>query len=244
MELDSRVARTSQRCAAPFLCLGAGSPVVGLFLLARKKVRARGTPGSRWTHGPRCLTAPRRPGHVPGKWAFRPGAAGISPAAPQVRRSSGVPRAVFEACSVRPPVDRRFQDFSRVCALDEALPTAIGLTGPARVWRPSRNGRHVLSGAQPARRDLTTWAAATDGACRPLRPPHRPCRASPAGLRKLRRRISAAALPAVPAFKRPRARPRWDRAFFPYIPIGILSRCFRRGALRSRSCSSINGYGV
>jgi hypothetical protein len=135
-----------------------------------------------------------------------------SPAAPQVRRSSGVPRAVFEACSVRPPVDRRFQDFSRFRALDEALPTAIGLTGPAHVWRTDRNGRHVLSGAQPARRDLTTWAAATDGACHPPRPPHRPCRASPAGLRRSRWRISATASTAVPAFKRPRARPRWDRA--------------------------------
>jgi hypothetical protein len=147
-----------------------------------------------------------------------------SPPAPQVRRSSGVPRAVFEACSVKPPVDRRFQDFSHFRALDEALPTAIGLTGPARVWRTSRNGRHVLSGAQPARRDPTGWAAATDGTCHPPRPPHQPRRASPVWPRSAMAHLHHRSA-TVPASERPRARALgWDRARCTYIPIGILSR--------------------
>ena len=198
-----------------FVAVGAGSPVVLLFL--RSPLRENeGARNAGVALDPRALVprGAKAARSRTGQLGLSARCCRSSPAAPQVRRSSGVPRAVFEACSVRPPVDRRFQDFSRSCALNEALPTAIGLTGPARVWRTSRNGRHVLSGAQPARRDLTTWAAATDGACHPLRPPHRPCRASPAGLRRSRWRISATAPAAVPAFERPRARPPWDRAPF------------------------------
>jgi len=49
------------------------------------------------THGPRHLATSRRNGDL-GR-GRRPAVLG-----PQVRRTFGVPRAVFEACSARPPV--------------------------------------------------------------------------------------------------------------------------------------------
>ena len=91
-------------------------------------MRARGTPGSRWTHGPQSLAASRRPGRVPGEWAFRP----VLPAYRRQRRKSavtfGVPRAVFEACSVWPPVDRLFRRRPLFPFLGvQRLSTAVGI---------------------------------------------------------------------------------------------------------------------
>jgi hypothetical protein len=63
----------------------------------RTSPRARGTPGVRRTHGLRCVATPKRNGSL---------GRGRRPVLvePQVRLLSDVPRAVFEACSARPPV--------------------------------------------------------------------------------------------------------------------------------------------
>ncbi len=69
---------------------------------SRKSPRARGTPGVRRTHGLRYLATPKRNGDL---------GRGRRPVLiePQVRLRSSVPRAVFEACSARPPVGVTFQ---------------------------------------------------------------------------------------------------------------------------------------
>ncbi len=86
---------------------------------APERVRVARDAGSGWTHGPRCVAAPRRSGKC------RKSAVSVS-----------VPRAVFEACSVRPPVVGLFQDPSRCEArFLGALTTALGPSmRPAR-WR-------------------------------------------------------------------------------------------------------------
>ena len=67
---------------------------------------------------------------------------------PQVRRFSSVPRAVFEACSARPPVDTLF------------LSTAVGPLRPPDRW----NGGTAIASKDPVARsipdrDRAAWAA-------------------------------------------------------------------------------------
>ena len=77
---------------------------------------------------------------------------------PQVRQFSGVPRAVFEACSARPPVDLPFQAAWLVA--EAAYPPLRGQTDASR-YDPAGTGRHwspVTRGS--ARRDRAASAVA------------------------------------------------------------------------------------
>ena len=78
---------------------------------------------------------------------------------PQVRRSSGVPRAVFEACSAGPPVVRLFRS-PLACAVLGDLTTAEGVWPCARGTAPDAQWPPYPCGAQPALRDPAAWAAA------------------------------------------------------------------------------------
>jgi len=82
---------TKRRYDMPHPSRGAIAPGVWV-IPAPERMRARGTPGSQGTRGPRRLAAPRLAEVY---------------LEPPVRRSPGVPRAVFEACSAPTPEDRR-----------------------------------------------------------------------------------------------------------------------------------------
>ena len=92
--------------------------------------RARGTPGPRRTRGPDCLAAIRRGGISRSNAAQKP----------QVRQVSGVPRAMFEACSARPPVVLLFRP-RRLCA-GWSLTTAKEPDGFARGVAPLASRHH------------------------------------------------------------------------------------------------------
>ena len=120
--------------------------------------------------------------------------------------TSGVPRAVFEACSARPPVGLPFQ------VLSETEPTHR-FRDPWRVWRsvpPYDAPPKVPRDARLARRDPAAWAAVRALRTR-TRPPHQPLRVSPDRPRKF-----GSASPLPPSRRPPRrapssARPRRGR---------------------------------
>jgi hypothetical protein len=120
---------------------------------------ARGTPGSRTRReaplGPADLSASRHRG-LPKSYE------------PQVRRSPGVPRAVFEVCSARPPVGLPFRRNRR-------LPTAAGPDSAAggQCRQSKRLCHRGPSGARLARRDRAAWTSGKRCALGTAgRPPH------------------------------------------------------------------------
>ena len=126
-----------------------------------------------------------------------------------VPEASGVPRAVFEACSAKPPVDVPFRPHPLMFRA-QGLPTASGSSAmPFAIGLAPGIAAKRTRDARLAHRDQAAWAAAT--ALRtPVTATAPAVRLAPADPRSpaphLRRR-----LPAVPALERPRARPRMGR---------------------------------
>ncbi len=80
---------------------------------------------------------------------------------PQVRHFSGVPHAVFEACSARPPVDIPFRlPFS---SARKPFHRFGGLDMPGRLAPPVRHAAKSPGDARLARRDRTASAAPAKG---------------------------------------------------------------------------------
>ena len=165
----------------------------------RRNPRARGTPGSRWTHGPWRLAAPRRPGREPGQC---PGLTGRGSDARRgaADRKSTEPSASRARCLIgllrRTPGGLTFQapcPFYRV----QRLPTAVGTEQHLAVGSAVRRCiRRSTGDARLAHRDPAAWAAAR-GVANPPRG-HRPDRPGCPRNRPWRpwQRISAALQPS------------------------------------------------
>ena len=109
--------------------------------------QVRGGAGRRGSGGPTGLDISRHRGDP--DWWCRKSAGSFS-----------VPRAVFEACSVRPPVVGLFQDPSRCGALPRGLNHRSGTSmRPARWQRGYGRTAKNPAVAKLSLRDLTAWAA-------------------------------------------------------------------------------------
>ena len=165
----------SQRCAARIFAKRRRVRLPShLARRPRRNPRARGTPGSRGTHGPWHLAAPRRPGREPGQCPGQPGAAAKSERG-AANRKSAEPSASRARCLIgllrRTPGGLTFQapsPFSFGCS------TCPPLSGPSSTWRSvprygaASDGPRVMRGWRigtlrlgPPRADLRTRRAAT-----------------------------------------------------------------------------------
>ena len=141
----------SQRCAAR--CRGAGQRLIAS--CATRTVRAARDAGVRTD--PRGLAISRPQGGT-----TISAEAAVRIAVPQVRRSFGVPRAVFEACFAAPPV-AAVSGSSRCRDLPELVPPLSGYDRCRPGMAPGRSS--AAHPREPKRRSGTSATWASGGGC-------------------------------------------------------------------------------
>ena len=164
----------SQRCAARIFAKRRRVRLPShLARRPRRNPRARGTPGSRGTHGPWHLAAPRRPGREPGLpalEALRKLPAGPGNFTESCHRKSAVSPASRARCLIgllrMTPGGLTFQAPSPFPIARGPAPTHRLRSRPMRPRNDGANASAVISrGARRARRDHAAWAAVADAAC-------------------------------------------------------------------------------